>query len=171
MLRHQKPSPLLSPKTFAKSIPGILPRAERFERRVHTKTPTQKPERATILKRKIVKIKAKDYNLSFFGSYVETSIKRAERIASIEGDNEKDLSMQIAFWTKDKDKGYEIEGIAGYEMKEWDQFKNKIISKWGKVEEERRNRKHSLTRLFNKIKKDEESAAFPNTKGVLGKIT
>ncbi|MBW0527254.1 hypothetical protein O181_066969 [Austropuccinia psidii MF-1] len=77
MLRPQQPSPSPTPKTFATSTPGTLPRAARFSKRVHIKTPTQKPKRVTIPTRKIVKIKAKDYKLNFDGSDVEDCIKRA----------------------------------------------------------------------------------------------
>ncbi|MBW0549139.1 hypothetical protein O181_088854 [Austropuccinia psidii MF-1] len=154
MLRPQQPSPSPTPKTFATSTPGTLPRAARFAKRVHITTPTQQPERVTIPTRKIVKIKAKDYNLNFDGSDVEDFIKRAERIASIEGANERDLAMQIAFWSEDKDIRYEIEGMPGYEMEDWDQLKKEMISKWGKVEPERRHRKDSLTRLFNQTQQE-----------------
>ncbi|MBW0490505.1 hypothetical protein O181_030220 [Austropuccinia psidii MF-1] len=116
MLRPQQPSPSPTPKTFATSTSGKFPRAARFSKRVHITTPTQQPERVTIPTRKIAKRKAKDYNLNFDGSDLEDFIKRAERIASIEGANERDFAMQIAFWSEDKDIRYEIEGIPGYEM-------------------------------------------------------
>ncbi|MBW0533150.1 hypothetical protein O181_072865 [Austropuccinia psidii MF-1] len=114
MLRPQKPSPSPTPKTFEKSTPGTLPRAAIFAKRLHITTPTQQPKRASIATRNIVKVKAKYYNLNFDGSYVEDFIKRAYRIASIEGANERDLAMQIAFWSEDKDRRYETEGIPGY---------------------------------------------------------
>ncbi|MBW0486806.1 hypothetical protein O181_026521 [Austropuccinia psidii MF-1] len=113
ILRPQQPSPSPTPKTFATSTPGKLPRAARFAKRVHITTPTQKPETVTIPIRNIIKTKAKDYSLNFDGSDVEDFIKRAERIALIEGENERDLAMQIAFWIGDKDITYEIEGIPG----------------------------------------------------------
>ncbi|MBW0551107.1 hypothetical protein O181_090822, partial [Austropuccinia psidii MF-1] len=149
MLRPQQPSLSPTPKTFATSTPGTLPRAAIFEKRVHITTPTQQPERVTIPKRKIVKMKANDYNLNFDGSDSEYFIKRAERIVSIEGENERDLAMQIAFLSEDKDIRYEIEGMPGYEVEHWDQLKKEMISKWGKAEPERRPSKHSLTGLFN----------------------
>ncbi|MBW0515956.1 hypothetical protein O181_055671 [Austropuccinia psidii MF-1] len=96
MLRPQKPSLSPTPKTFATFTPGTLPRAARFAKRVHITTPTQQHERLTIPTRKIVKIKAKYYNLNFDGSDVEDFIKRAKKIASIEGANERDSPMQIA---------------------------------------------------------------------------
>ncbi|MBW0574632.1 hypothetical protein O181_114347 [Austropuccinia psidii MF-1] len=108
MIRPQQPSPSPTPKTFATSTPGTLPRAARFAKRVHITTPTQQPERVTIPKRKIVKTKENNYSLNFDGCDVEDFIKRAERIASIEGANERDLAMKIAFWSEDKDNRYEI---------------------------------------------------------------
>ena len=68
MLRPQQPSPSPTPKTFATSTPGTLPRAARFSKRVHITTPPQKPERVTIPTRKVVKLKAKYYGLNFNGS-------------------------------------------------------------------------------------------------------
>ncbi|MBW0482042.1 hypothetical protein O181_021757 [Austropuccinia psidii MF-1] len=124
ILRPQKPSPSPTLNKFSTSTPGILPRAERFPKSVHITKPTQKPERVTIPTRKIVKIKEKDYNLNFDGSYFGDFIKRSERIASIEGANEKNLAMKIEFWSEYKDIRYEIEGISGYEMEDWDQLKN-----------------------------------------------
>ncbi|MBW0524608.1 hypothetical protein O181_064323 [Austropuccinia psidii MF-1] len=76
-LRPQQPSPSPIPKTFATSTPGKFPRASIFSKRVHITTSTHKPEIVTIPIRKIVKIKAKDYNLNFDGSDVEDFIKIA----------------------------------------------------------------------------------------------
>ncbi|MBW0551986.1 hypothetical protein O181_091701 [Austropuccinia psidii MF-1] len=135
MLRPQKPSPSPTLKTFSTSPPGKFPRAERFSKRVHIKTPTQQSGRVTIPMRKILKIKAKDYNLNFDASDVEDFIKRAERIASIEGANERDIFMQIAFWIEDKGSIYGIERMPAYEMEDWDQFTKEMISKWGKVDQ------------------------------------
>ncbi|MBW0464829.1 hypothetical protein O181_004544 [Austropuccinia psidii MF-1] len=81
ILRPQQPSPSPIPKTFATFTPGTLPRAARFSKRVHITPLTQQPEIGTIPTRKIVKIKAKDYNLNFDGSDFENFIRRAERIA------------------------------------------------------------------------------------------
>ncbi|MBW0469598.1 hypothetical protein O181_009313 [Austropuccinia psidii MF-1] len=108
MLRPQQPSPSPTTKTFATSTPGTFPREARFVKRVHITTPTQKPERVTIPTGKIVKIKVKNYSLNFDGSDVEDLIKRAEWIASIEGTNKRDLALQIAVWSEDKDIRYEI---------------------------------------------------------------
>ncbi|MBW0541604.1 hypothetical protein O181_081319 [Austropuccinia psidii MF-1] len=133
MLRPQPPSPSPTPYTFVKSTPGTLPRGARFAKRVHIQTQTQELERITIPTRKSVKIKEKDDNLKFERSYFEDLIKRAERIASIEGANERHLAMQIKFWSEDKD--------IRYEMEDWNQLKKEMISKWGKVEPERRHRR------------------------------
>ncbi|MBW0522462.1 hypothetical protein O181_062177 [Austropuccinia psidii MF-1] len=62
--------------------------------------------------------------------------------------------MQIAFWSEDQDIRYEIEGTPGYEKEDQHQFKKEMISKWGKVEPERRHRKDSLTRLFNQAQQE-----------------
>ncbi|MBW0591550.1 hypothetical protein O181_131265 [Austropuccinia psidii MF-1] len=169
MLRPQKPSPSPTPKTLATSTPGTFPRAERFAKRVNITTPTQQPERATIPTRKIVKIKAKGYNLNFDESDVEDFIKHAERIASIEGANESDLAMQIAFWSEDKDIRYEIEGMTGYEMEDWDQLKKEMISKWENVEPERRHREDSSTRLLNQTQQEGGVKSLSQYRNFIGK--
>ncbi|MBW0592887.1 hypothetical protein O181_132602 [Austropuccinia psidii MF-1] len=76
-------------------------------------------------------------------------------IASIEAASERNLAMQIEFWSEDKDIRYEIEAMPGYEMEDWDQLKKEMISKWEKVDPGRRNRKYSLTRLFDKTQQEE----------------
>ncbi|MBW0552520.1 hypothetical protein O181_092235 [Austropuccinia psidii MF-1] len=124
------------------------------QKRVHIKTPTQQPERVTITTRKILTIKAKAYKLKCDESGVEDFIKKAERIESTEGANERNLDMQIECWNEDKDIRYEILGIPGYETEDWDQLKKEMISKWGKVEPERRHRKDLLTRLFNQTQQE-----------------
>ncbi|MBW0552108.1 hypothetical protein O181_091823 [Austropuccinia psidii MF-1] len=108
MLRPQQQSKSPTPKKFATPIPGTFPIPARFEKRVNIITPTQQPEIFTITTRKIFKRKAMDYNLKFDGSDVEEFIKKAEKIASIEGTNEMDLEMQIACWSEDEDIRYEI---------------------------------------------------------------
>ncbi|MBW0541700.1 hypothetical protein O181_081415 [Austropuccinia psidii MF-1] len=62
--------------------------------------------------------------------------------------------MQIAFWSEVKDIRYEIEGMPGYKMEDWDQLKKEIISKWEKVEAERRHRKESLKRIYNQTQQE-----------------
>ncbi|MBW0482909.1 hypothetical protein O181_022624 [Austropuccinia psidii MF-1] len=125
-----------------------------FQKMVYIITPAQQLKRVTIPTRKIFKIEAKDYSLKLDGSEVEDFIKRSERIASIEGANERDLSMQIAFWSEDKDIRYKIGGMPVHEMEDWDQLKKEIISKWGKVEPEKRHRRDSLTRIFNQTQQE-----------------
>ncbi|MBW0515131.1 hypothetical protein O181_054846 [Austropuccinia psidii MF-1] len=118
MLRPQKPLPSSIPKTFEISTPGAIQRASRLDKGVHITTPTQKPGRVTTPTRKSVKIQEKGYNLNFYGSNVEDFIKRAERIESIEGANERDLEMKIPLWSEYKNIRYEIEGMPGYEKEE-----------------------------------------------------
>ncbi|MBW0587726.1 hypothetical protein O181_127441 [Austropuccinia psidii MF-1] len=62
--------------------------------------------------------------------------------------------MQISLWSEDKDIRYEIKGMPGYEMEDWNQLKKEMISKWGKVEPERIHRKDSLTTLFNQAQQE-----------------
>ena len=51
----------------------------------------------------------------FDGKDVERFIKRAENIVEIEGVSGRDIARQIAFWTKDEEISYNIEGIPGYD--------------------------------------------------------
>ncbi|MBW0493445.1 hypothetical protein O181_033160 [Austropuccinia psidii MF-1] len=97
----------------------------------------------------VVKIKAKDYNLNFNGQEVEKFIRKVEIIAQIEGANEEDLAMQMAFWTTDPRISDAIEEMPIYEEGNWSQLKKDLIAKWGRVEPERRYRKDSLINLFN----------------------
>ncbi|MBW0474291.1 hypothetical protein O181_014006 [Austropuccinia psidii MF-1] len=126
MLRPQQPSQSPTPKTFARFTPGTFPRAARFSNRVNITTPMQPAGRVTIHTRNIVKRKAKDYNLNFEGLDVEDFIKRAKRIVSMEEANERDLAMQIAFWSEAKEIRYEIEGTHEYEMEDLDQLKKEM---------------------------------------------
>ncbi|MBW0516766.1 hypothetical protein O181_056481 [Austropuccinia psidii MF-1] len=87
ILRPQKSSPSPNPKTFATATQATLQRAARFSKMLHITTPTQQPERVTLPTRRVVKMKANNYNLSFNGNELEDFIKRAESIASIEGEN------------------------------------------------------------------------------------
>ncbi|MBW0567717.1 hypothetical protein O181_107432 [Austropuccinia psidii MF-1] len=71
----------------------------------------------------IVKIRAKDYNVWFDGKDVERFIKKADNIAETEGESGRDIARQIAFWIKDEEINYHIEGMQGYETADWDQLK------------------------------------------------
>ncbi|MBW0576651.1 hypothetical protein O181_116366 [Austropuccinia psidii MF-1] len=57
--------------------------------------------------------------------------------------------MQMAFWTTDSKISDAIEAMPGYEEGNWSQLKKDLITKWGRVEPERRYRKDSLINLFN----------------------
>ncbi|MBW0498963.1 hypothetical protein O181_038678 [Austropuccinia psidii MF-1] len=54
----------------------------------------------------------------------------------------------MAFWTTDSQISDAIEARPGYEGK-WTQLKKDLITKWGRVEPDRRYRKDSLLKLFN----------------------
>ncbi|MBW0540918.1 hypothetical protein O181_080633 [Austropuccinia psidii MF-1] len=93
----------------------------------------------------MVKIRAKDYNLWFDGKDIERLIKKVENIAEIEGESGRDIARQIAFWSKDEEIGYHIEGMPGYETAYWDQLKVDMKRRWGKVSPEIRHRLSSIT--------------------------
>ncbi|MBW0577412.1 hypothetical protein O181_117127, partial [Austropuccinia psidii MF-1] len=128
------------------------PRPQTHQRRAFFSTPTNpSPLQHQILRqeRPVVKIKAKDYNLNFNGEEVEKFIRKVEKIAQIEGAREEDLAMQMAFWTTDSKNSDAIEAMPGYEEGNWSQLKKDLITKWGRVEPERKYRKDSLINLFN----------------------
>ncbi|MBW0562414.1 hypothetical protein O181_102129 [Austropuccinia psidii MF-1] len=92
----------------------------------------------------IVKIRAKDYNMWFDGKDVEIFIKKVENIAEIEGESGKDIARKIAFWTKDEEISYHIEGITGYESANWDQLQVDMKRRWGKFSPKKRYRLSSI---------------------------
>ncbi|MBW0577642.1 hypothetical protein O181_117357, partial [Austropuccinia psidii MF-1] len=153
--RHVRPeeSPISpTPGPRATSTPATEPRSSNVPRKVFVSTPTHpSPLHQEIPRqeRSVVKIKAKNYNLNFNGEEVEKFIKKIERIAQIEGATEEDLAMQMAFWTTDSKISDAIEAMPGYEEGNWTQLKKDLITKWGRVEPERRYRKDSLLKLFN----------------------
>ncbi|MBW0567841.1 hypothetical protein O181_107556 [Austropuccinia psidii MF-1] len=153
--RHIRPedSPISpTPGPRATSTPETNPRINNIPRRAFVSTPNNpSPLQQQVLKqeRPVVKIKAKDYNLNFNGEEVEKFIKKVERIAQIEGATDEDLAMQMAFWTTDPRISDAIEAMPGYEEGNWTQLKKDLITKWGRVEPERRYRKDSLIQLFN----------------------
>ncbi|MBW0526953.1 hypothetical protein O181_066668 [Austropuccinia psidii MF-1] len=55
----------------------------------------------------------------------------------------------MAFWKTDSRISDAIEAMPGYEEGNWSQLKKDLITKWGRVEPERRYRKDSLINLFN----------------------
>ncbi|MBW0508363.1 hypothetical protein O181_048078 [Austropuccinia psidii MF-1] len=139
------------------STPETDPRSQNIPRRVFVTTLNN----PSLLQQKIprqgiplVKIEAKDYNLNFDGEEVEKFIIKGERIAQIEGETDEDLAMQMEIWTTDQKVGDAIEAVPGYEEGSWTQLKKDLITKWGRVEPERRYGKDSLMKLFSESKED-----------------
>ncbi|MBW0497149.1 hypothetical protein O181_036864 [Austropuccinia psidii MF-1] len=58
----------------------------------------------------------------------------------------------MAFWTTDQKISDAIEAMPGYEEVNWTWLKKDLITRWGRVEPERRYRKESLIKLFNDTK-------------------
>ncbi|MBW0528202.1 hypothetical protein O181_067917 [Austropuccinia psidii MF-1] len=102
-IKHIRPenSPISpAPGPRAISTPETEPRINNIPRRAFVSKPNNaSPLQQQVLKqeRPVAKIKAKDYNLNFNGEEVENFIKKAERIAQIEGETDKDLAIQMAF--------------------------------------------------------------------------
>ncbi|MBW0563426.1 hypothetical protein O181_103141 [Austropuccinia psidii MF-1] len=155
LTRHDRPeeSPISpTPGRRATSTPATEPRSSNVVRKVLVSTPTHpSPLHQEIPRqeRSLVKRKPKNYNIDFNGEEVEKFIKKIERIAQIEGVTEEDLAMQMAFWTTDSKISDAIEAMPGYEEGNWPQLKKDLITKWGRVEPERRYRKDSLLKLLN----------------------
>ncbi|MBW0493713.1 hypothetical protein O181_033428 [Austropuccinia psidii MF-1] len=110
---------------MATSTPYIEQRPSTLAGGVSISSQIQTPfhQEIPIITTPIVKIRAKDYNLWLYGKDVEGLIKKVENIAEIEGESGKDIARQIAFWTKDEEISYYIEGMPGYETADWDQLK------------------------------------------------
>ncbi|MBW0583293.1 hypothetical protein O181_123008 [Austropuccinia psidii MF-1] len=141
-----------TPGPRATSTPETNPRINNIPRRAFVSTPNNpSPLQQKLLKkeRPVVKIKAKYYNLNYNGEEVEKCIKKAKRIAQIEGETDEDLAMQMAFWITDPRISDDLEAMPGYEEGNWTQLKKDLITKWGRVEPKRRYRKDSLIHLFN----------------------
>ncbi|MBW0513432.1 hypothetical protein O181_053147 [Austropuccinia psidii MF-1] len=125
--------------------PKAEPRPQTHQRRALLSTPTNpSPFQHEILRqeRPVVKIKAKDYNPNFNGEEVE-------KIAHIKGAGEESLAIEMEYWTTDSKISDSIEAIPGYEEGNWNQLKKDLITKWGRVEPERRYRKDSRINLFS----------------------
>ncbi|MBW0509225.1 hypothetical protein O181_048940 [Austropuccinia psidii MF-1] len=172
--RHVRPedSPI-SPTTGrrATSTPETEPRTESIQRRVFFTTPNkQSPlqQKVPRQERPVVKIKAKDYNLNFDGEEVEKFIKKVERIAQIEGETDEDLAIKIAFWTTNQKVSDAIEAMPGYEKGNWTQLKKDLLTKWGRVEPERRYRKDSLMKLFSETQEDGGIGSISQYKVLIG---
>ncbi|MBW0588444.1 hypothetical protein O181_128159 [Austropuccinia psidii MF-1] len=113
--QHGSPSPC--PRPMATSTPYTEKRPSTLPRRVNIsfQIPTPLNQEITRNTTPIVKIRAKDHSLWFDEKDVERFIKRVENIAEIEGASGRDIERQIAFWKKDEEISYHIEGISGYE--------------------------------------------------------
>ncbi|MBW0472008.1 hypothetical protein O181_011723 [Austropuccinia psidii MF-1] len=59
----------------------------------------------------------------FNGKDVERFINKVENIAEIEGESVRDIARKLAFWTKNEEISYHIEGIPAYKTAYWDQLK------------------------------------------------
>ncbi|MBW0566806.1 hypothetical protein O181_106521 [Austropuccinia psidii MF-1] len=152
--QHGSPSPYPRPMAtstpYTEQRPSTLPRRVNISSQIPTPLHQEIPRNTT----PIVKIRAKDYNLWFDGKDVERFIKKVENIAEIEGASGRDIARQIAFWTKDEEISYHIEGMPGYETADWDQLKVDMKRRWGTVSPERRYRLSSITDLFTKTQQE-----------------
>ncbi|MBW0522796.1 hypothetical protein O181_062511 [Austropuccinia psidii MF-1] len=113
------PRPMATSTAYTEQRQSTLPRRVNISSQIPTPLHQEIPRNTT----PIVKIQAKDYNLRLDGKDVERLIQKVENIAEIEGASERDIARQIAFWTKDEEISYYIEGIPGYETAYWDQLK------------------------------------------------
>ncbi|MBW0553259.1 hypothetical protein O181_092974 [Austropuccinia psidii MF-1] len=174
--RHVRPeystiSPTPGPR--ATSTPAKEPKTQNIPRRGFVTTlnnPSPLPQQVFRQERPLVKIEAKDYHLNFDGEEVEKFIKEVERIAQIEGETDEDLAMQMAFWTTNQKVSDAIEAMPGYEEGNWTQLKKDLITKWGRVEPERRYRKDSLMKLFSETQEDGGIGSLSQYKKVSGRI-
>ncbi|MBW0546703.1 hypothetical protein O181_086418 [Austropuccinia psidii MF-1] len=105
------PRPMATSTPYTEQRPNTLPKIINISSQIPTPLHQEIPTNTT----PVVKIRAKDYNLWFDGKYVERFIKKVENISEIEGASGRDIARQIAFWTKDEEISYHIEGMSGYE--------------------------------------------------------
>ncbi|MBW0570850.1 hypothetical protein O181_110565 [Austropuccinia psidii MF-1] len=152
--QHKSPSPYPRPMDtstpFTEQRPSTLPRIVNLSSQIPTPLHQQILRNTT----PIVKIRGKDYNMWIDGKDVGRFIKKAENIAEIEGESRRDIARQIAFWTKDEEISYHIEGMPGYETADWDQFKVDMKRRWGTVSPERRYRSSPISDLFKKTQEE-----------------
>ncbi|MBW0488739.1 hypothetical protein O181_028454 [Austropuccinia psidii MF-1] len=133
--RHVRPekSPISpAPGPRETSTQATESRPSNIPRRVFVSTPTHpSPLQQEIPRqgRSVVKIKAKNYNISFNGEGSEKSINEIIRIAQIEGATEADLAIQVAFWTTDSKISDAIEAMPGFEQGNWTHLKKDLIEK------------------------------------------
>ncbi|MBW0579533.1 hypothetical protein O181_119248 [Austropuccinia psidii MF-1] len=172
--RHVRPeespsSPTPGPR--AASTPETEPSLKTNKRRAFFSTPTYpSPLQHQILRqeRHVVKIKAKYYNLNFNLEEVKKFIRKVERIAQIEGPREEDLEMEMSFWTTDSKISDDIRAIPGYDEGSWNQIKKDLITKWGRVDPERRYKKESLITVLNDTQDAGGISTLSQYKGLIG---
>ncbi|MBW0512418.1 hypothetical protein O181_052133 [Austropuccinia psidii MF-1] len=152
--RHVRPKESPSsptPGTRATSTPATEQRTQTHQSSAFFSTPTNpSPLQKQINRqeRTVVKIKTKYYSLNFNGEEVEIFIRKVERRAQIKAAREEDLAMEMEFWATDSRISDSIKAMPGYEQGPWSQLKQHLITKWGKVDPERRYEKDSLIKLF-----------------------
>ncbi|MBW0547674.1 hypothetical protein O181_087389 [Austropuccinia psidii MF-1] len=117
---------MASSTPFTSQRPNTLPKRVNIHSQASSPLQQEIPQNNT----PIVKIRPKDYNLWFDGKKVEIFMKRVENIAEIEGASGRDISRQIAFWTKDQEISYHMEGMLGYETGYWEQLKLDMKKRW-----------------------------------------
>ncbi|MBW0581033.1 hypothetical protein O181_120748 [Austropuccinia psidii MF-1] len=76
--------------------------------------------------------------------------------------------MKMAFWTTETRISDSIEAMPGYEEGNWTQLKKDLITKWLRVEPERRYRKDSLIKLFNDTPEDGGIGSLSKNKKFMG---
>ncbi|MBW0525744.1 hypothetical protein O181_065459 [Austropuccinia psidii MF-1] len=152
--QHGSPSPY--PRPVATSTPYTERRQNTLPRRVNIPFQMPTPSHKEIPRNTtpIIKIRAKDYNLWFDGKDVERFITKAQNIAETEGASGRYIVRQIAFWTKDEEISYHIEGMPGYKTADWDQLSVDMKRRWGTVSPERRYRLSSINDPFTKTQQE-----------------
>ncbi|MBW0571839.1 hypothetical protein O181_111554 [Austropuccinia psidii MF-1] len=76
--------------------------------------------------------------------------------------------MQMAFWTTEPSISDAIEAMPGYEEGNLTQLKKDPITKWGRVEPEKRYRKDSLIKLFDDTQEDGGIGSLSQYKKFMG---
>ncbi|MBW0537030.1 hypothetical protein O181_076745 [Austropuccinia psidii MF-1] len=148
-------SPTLGPRET--STPATEPRTQNIPRGAFVTTPNAPiPLQKQVLRqeRPFFKIKEKDYNPNFDVEEVEKCFRKVEIIAKIKGETDEEQAMKMTFWTTEPRMSDAIGAMPVYEEGNWTQLKRDHITKWGRVEPERRYRKGSLIKLFKYTQED-----------------
>ncbi|MBW0483486.1 hypothetical protein O181_023201 [Austropuccinia psidii MF-1] len=74
----------------------------------------------------------------------------------------------MEFWTTEPRVNDAIEAMPGYAEGNWTQLKKDLITKWGRVEPEKRYRKDSLIKLFNDTQEDGGIGSLSQYKKFMG---